>query len=347
MEIAKLGPAGLKARILRSFDSLPPVSTLRTGAADDASVLEVGDGRQAVTASAMMLEGVHFDLVYFPLRYLGFKAATKAVSHLVAMGARVEGLTVEVGLSQRFEVEDVEALMSGVREACQVYGSDLTGCHFASSRTGLTIATAAVGSVAEGRYLRSDTAQEHDLICVTGDLGAAFLGQAMLEREKQVFDRVGEDDFTPDFTGGEYILRRQMQPVARVDLSPSIIGEQIRPSAMTEVTEGLAGDLLRLCDLSGVGCRLYEERLPILDETRRMADRLGLDPTAIACNGGEDYELLFTLPLSDKESIEGLEGVTMVGFVTDKSMGCNLISSAGSETPLRSQGTTTDTDDNN
>lgn len=340
MEISKIGPAGLKGRILKSLETLPTPETIRTKPTDDATVLELPEERQPVTASALMLEGVHFDLVYFPLHYLGFKAVTKAVSRLTAMGASVTSVEISLGLSQRFQVEDVEVLMSGLRQACEVYSCALSGCHFTSSRTGLMLSTTALGSVEKGRYLRSDTAQENDLICVTGDLGAAFLGLTMLEREKRVFDRVGEEDFTPDFAGGEYILRRQMQPVARVDLTPAPIGSDIRPSAMTEVTEGLAGDLLRLCELSGVGCRIYEERLPILDETRRMAKGLGLDPTAIACNGGEDYELLFTLPLADKELLEQLPQVTMVGFVTDKSMGCNLISTGGSETPLRSQSTT-------
>lgn len=342
MEISKIGPAGLKGRILKSFETLPTPEALRTRPTHDATVLEFPEERQPVTASAMMLEGVHFDLVYFPLRYLGFKAVTKAVSHLTAMGARPEAVEVSLGLSQRFQVEDVEVLMSGVRQACEVYSCALSGCHFASSRTGLMLSTSALGSVEKGRYLLSDTAQPNDLICVTGDLGAAFLGLTMLEREKRVFDRVGEEDFTPDFAGGEYILRRQMQPVARVDLTPAPIGSDIRPSAMTEVTEGLSGDLLRLCDLSGVGCRIYEERLPILDETRAMATELGLDPTAVACNGGEDYELLFSLPLADKELLEQLPQVTMIGFVTDESMGCRLVSSGGSETPLRSQSTTTD-----
>lgn len=342
MEIAKIGPAGLKERILKPFRSQSPSSSLlQSDPADDAAVLEPGEGRQLIAASAMMLEGVHFDLVYFPLRYLGFKAVTRGVSRIVAMGGRAEGVELSVGLSARFQVEDVEALMSGVREACEVYGCGLIGCHFTSSRTGLMLSTHVVGNVERGRFLRSDTAQENDLICVTGDLGAAFLGLTMLEREKQVFDRMGQEDYAPDFGGGAYFLSRQMRPIARHDLCPSPIGNEIRPSAMTEVTEGLAGDLLRLCDLSGVGCRVYEERLPILAETRRQAETLGLDPTAIACNGGEDYELLFTLPLTDKELIEGLEGVTMVGFVTDASMGCRLVSSGGSETPLRSQSTTT------
>lgn len=341
MEIANIGPAGLRERILKSFRPQSASSPLLTDPADDAAVLEPGEGRQMISASAMMLEGVHFDLVYFPLRYLGFKAVTKGVSRIVAMGGRAEGVEVSVGLSARFQVEDVEALMSGVREACEVYRCRLMGCRFTSSRTGLMLSTHVVGSVERGRYLRSDTAQANDLICVTGDLGAAFLGLTMLEREKQVFDRMGQEDYAPDFGGGAYFLSRQMRPVARYDLSPSPIGTEIRPSAMTEVTEGLAGDLLRLCDLSGVGCRIYEERLPILAETRQQAETLGLDPTAIACNGGEDYELLFTLPLTDKELIEGLEGVTMIGFVTDASMGCRLASSGGSETPLRSQSTTT------
>lgn len=335
MEIAKLGPAGLKRRILHTFEELPHSTLLRTEPGEDGTVLSPEEGYQVVSASAVMLEGIHFDLVYFPLRYLGMKAVTKAVARLTAMGARPVAIDFSAGLSARFEVEDVEVLMGGVKEACRLYGTSLSDCHFDSSRTGLMLSVSALGVTPEGRYLRSDTASANDLLYVTGDLGAAFLGLTLLEREKRVFDRMGnEEDFTPDFSGGEYLLRRQLQPIARIDLCPAPIGTELRPSAMTGVTEGLANDLLRLCDRSGVGCRLYEERLPIAGETKQMAVTLGLDPTAVACNGGEDYELLFALPLTDKELADGLEGVTPIGFLTDASMGCSLIRRDGSETPL-------------
>lgn len=335
MEIAELGEFGLIRKLVEPFGQ-PQRSSTVIGVGDDAAVIEAREGQQVLMSTELMMEGIHFDLVYVPLKYLGFKAVTIGVSDIIAMGGTPEQIMISLGISARFRVEDMEDLMSGVREACTLYGVDLVGGDTTSSLTGLAISVTAVGQVLAGEVLRRDGARPNDLICVSGNLGAAYMGLQLLAREKDAY--TGAEDFEPRFEGREYILERQMKPIARLDILRSMQSAGVRPSALIDVSDGLASDLLQLCKSSGVGCRVYEQRLPIDHETAAMSEEFGLSPTTAAMNGGEDYELLFTVPLGLKDYVDTLEDVRQIGFVTDESEGYVLVSSAGNETPIRAQG---------
>lgn len=303
---------------------------------DDAALFVAPEGEQNLVANRLLLEGIHFDLVYFPLQYLGFKAVTSAVAEIIGMGGTPRQLTLSIGLSQRFQVEDVDILMLGVKDALALYGVDLVQLEITSSYTGLSLALTCIGSVAKGEALRRDTAKKNDLICVTGNIGAAYMGLQLLIREKVAYD--GTEEFQPKFDGREYILQRQMKPIARIDILRQLQAEGVRPSAMTNITDGLASDLMQICHASGVGARIYEQRLPIDHETVGMAEEFGLAPTLVALNGGEDFELLFTVPLGLKDIVEVLEDVHQIGFITDEEEGIRLVSSGGSETTITAQG---------
>ncbi len=335
MDIAELGAFGLVQKITEPFRSTHDESTI-VGIGDDAAVLGPSVASHTLVSTELLMEGIHFDLVYFPLRYLGFKAVTSGVSDLIAMGGTPHQILLSLGLSQRFQVEDVSAIMAGVAEACEFYHVDLVGGDTTPSLTGLTISVTAIGSVGEGEAILRSTARKGDLLCVTGNLGAAYMGLQLLVREKVAYD--GTADFKPDFEGREYILQRQMRPIARLDILRELDRVGLRPGAMIDVTDGLASDLLQLCKSSGVGCRVYEQRIPIDHETVGMAEDFGLDPTMCALNGGEDFELLFTAPLSSKELLDTLPDVSQIGFVTDAGDGCRLVSSGGSETDITAQG---------
>lgn len=338
MDIAEIGTYGLVQRVTEPFRTTQ-VPTTVLGIGDDAALLSQKEGTRTVVTTELLMEGVHFDLVYFPLRYLGFKAVTAAISDIIAMGGTPTQILLSLGLSQRFQVEDVTAIMEGVAEACSLYSLDLVGGDTTSSLTGLAISTTAIGTLPEGDEVLRSTARKDDLICVTGDLGAAYMGLQLLVREKVAYD--GTPDFQPRFEGREYILQRQMKPIARLDILRLLSEVGLRPTAMIDLTDGLAGDLLQLCKSSGVGCRVFEKRIPIDHETVGMASDFGLDPTLCALNGGEDFELLFTAPLSTKELLDTLPGITQIGFVTDAADGYRLVSSGGSETEIRAQGYTT------
>lgn len=335
MEISKIGAFGLRDHILAALEPAKQEGTLLP-LVDDAAIFSAPKGEQSLVASKLLLEGIHFDLVYFPLQYLGFKAITSAVAEIVGMGGTPRQVTLVVGLSQRFQVEDVDVLMLGVKDALALYGVDLVNLEMTSSYTGLSIAVTCIGSVVEGEALRRGTAQKNDLICVTGNVGAAYMGLQLLIREKVAFD--GTEDFQPKFEGREYILQRQMKPIARLDVLRQLQADGVRPNAMTNVTDGLASDLIQICQASGVGARIYEQRLPIDHETVGMAEEFGLAPSLVAMNGGEDYELLFTVPLGLKDMVEAIEDVRQIGFVTDEADGIRLVSSGGSETTITAQG---------
>ncbi|MDO5017367.1 MAG: thiamine-phosphate kinase [Porphyromonas sp.] len=335
MEISKLGTFGLRSHIIEAVEGKRQPSTL-LGLTDDAAVIAPIEGERHLVVSKLMLEGIHFDLVYFPLQYLGFKAVTNVVAEIIGMGGTPRQLTLAVGLSQRFKVEDADRLMLGVKDALALYGIDLAGLDISSSYTGLTIATTAVGSVAEGEEVRRSGAQKNDLICVSGNVGAAYMGLQLLIREKTAYD--GREDFHPQFEGREYILQRQMKPIARLDVLRQLQSNGIKPNAMTNVSDGLASDLMQICHSSGVGARIYEQRLPIDHETAGMADDFGLSTTLVGMNGGDDFELLFTVPLGYKDMLDGLEDVRQIGFVTDEADGIRLVSSGGSETTIVAQG---------
>lgn len=335
MEISKLGAFGLRDHIIEGLEETCHASTL-LGLTDDAALVAPTSGEQQLVASQLLLEGIHFDLVYFPLQYLGFKAVTSAVSEIIGMGGTPRQLTLSLGLSQRFKVEDVDVLMLGVKDALALYNIDLVGLEVSSSYTGLTIAVTALGSVAIGEELRRSGAKKNDLLCLTGNVGAAYMGLQLLIREKVAFD--GTADFAPQFDGREYILQRQMKPIARLDILRQLQAAGIKPTAMISVRDGLASDLLQLCHASGVGARIYEKAIPIDHETVGMADELGLSPTLVGMNGGDDFELLFTIPLGLKDLVDAMEDVRQIGFITDAEDGVRLVSSGGSETTIVAQG---------
>lgn len=335
MEISKLGAFGLRQHIIDNLDKSRQSSTLLSLNDDAAMVAPVAD-ESLLVANQLLLEGIHFDLVYFPLHYLGFKAITCGVAEIIGMGGTPRQATLSIGLSQRFQVENIDQLMLGVKEALAIYGVDLIGLETSSSYTGLTIAVTLLGTVAKGEELKRSGAKKNDLICLTGNVGAAYMGLQLLIREKVAYD--GSDDFQPKFEGREYILQRQMKPIARLDILRQLQGAGLKPTAMISLRDGMASDLLQLCQASGVGARIYEQRIPIDYETVAMADELSLVPTLVGMNGGDDFELLFTIPLGYKDMVDALPDVHQIGYVTDEEEGVRLVSPAGNETTIVAQG---------
>lgn len=334
MEISKLGEVGLIQRMVAPFKESKQASTL-LGVGDDAALLAPERGEELLVSTELMLEGIHFDLVYFPLKYLGFKAVTVAVSDIIASGGVPRQLLLGLGISQRFQVEDVEVFMSGVQEALDFYGMDLIGGDTTSSLTGFSVSVTALGSVKKGEMVQRSGAKANDLICLTGDVGAAFMGLQLLMREKVAYD--GTAEFAPKFEGREYILQRQLRPVAPLDQLRQLQSAGIRPTAMIDVTDGVASDLLQICSASGVGCRIYEERLPVDYETFAMAEEMGFSELTSALHGGDDFELLFTAPLGMKDLLDSLQGVHQIGFITEDGSGCQLVTRAGAEVSLTAQ----------
>ncbi|MDO5036346.1 MAG: thiamine-phosphate kinase, partial [Porphyromonas sp.] len=268
MQISDLGEVELLQRVTTPFQHHIQQSSI-VGIGDDAALLDLAAGAQLLTSTELLMEGIHFDLVYFPLKYLGFKSVTSAVSDIIACGGTPRQLLLGLGLSQRFQVEDVETFMQGVHEALTLYQMDLIGADMTSSLTGFTISATAIGTVGKDQMIQRKSAEVNNLICLTGDIGAAYMGLQLLLREKVAYD--GSEDFEPQFAGREYILQRQLHPIARFDILSELEKGGIRPTAMIDVTDGLASDLLQLCRASGVGCRIFEERLPIDYQTHAMA----------------------------------------------------------------------------
>ena len=252
------------------------------------------------------------------------------------MNGRPRQITVSLGISKRFSIEDLEELYSGIRLACDIYGVDLVGGDTSASMTGLAISITCIGEGEEGKIVYRDGAKENDLICVSGDLGAAYMGLQLLEREKNVF--AGERDFTPAFEGREYILERQLKPEARKDIIDELAKHHIVPTAMMDISDGLSSELLHICSQSDTGCRVYEERIPIDYQTAVMAEELNMNVTTCALNGGEDYELLFTVPLTDHEKVSTMKGVKVIGHITKPELGCALVTRDGQEFELKAQG---------
>lgn len=333
MEISELGEFGL---IDRLTENLPKVnaSTLKA-VGDDAAVLSYPDTRVLVTTD-LLLEGVHFDLTYVPLKHLGYKSAVVNISDIVAMNGTPRQITVSLGISSRFRVEDIETFYEGVRLACDIYGVDIVGGDTTSSRQGLVISITCIGDAPDDKIARRDGAKDTDLICVTGDLGAAYMGLQLLEREK--IASAGKKDFVPQFQGKEYIIERQLKPEARLDVIKELDRAGIVPTSMMDISDGLSSELLHICKQSGVGCRIYEDRIPIDYQTAVMAEELGMNLVTAALNGGEDYELLFTMPLHYHDRIEKIPGVKLIGHITKADLGCAMITRDGGEIPLRAQG---------
>lgn len=332
-EIATLGEFGLIHHLTDRVE-LKNKSSLK-GVGDDAAVMDYADKLTLVTTD-LLLEGVHFDLTYVPLKHLGYKSAVVNFSDIYAMNGRPRQITVSLGISKRFCVEDLEQLYDGIRLACDIYGVDLVGGDTSASMTGLTISITCIGEGERGKVVYRDGAHETDLICVSGDLGAAYMGLQLLEREKSVFR--GEKDFQPDFAGKEYLLERQLKPEARKDIIEALDRAGIVPTAMMDVSDGLSSELLHISRASHVGCRVYEDRIPIDYQTAVMAEQFNMNLVTAALNGGEDYELLFTVPLTDHDKVEAIEGVKVIGHITREELGNYLVGRDGGEVMLRAQG---------
>lgn len=333
-EISSLGEFGLIDKLTKDFP-LKNEST-RKGVGDDAAVLSFGD-KEALVTTDLLLEGIHFDLRYVPLKHLGYKAAIVNFSDVYAMNGTPKQITVSLGISSRFTLEHIQELYDGIRLACDIYGVDLVGGDTSASVTGLVISITCIGEASKEDIVYRTGARPTDLICVSGDLGAAYMGLQLLERENRVAAGAGKD-FQPDFSGKEYILERQLKPEARKDIVRELREHGIKPTSMIDVSDGLSSELLHICKDSNVGCRVYEDRIPIDYQTAVMAEEVNMNLVMTAMNGGEDYELLFTVPLTDKEKIDDLKGVSMIGYVTKPELGAALVTRDGNEIPVRAQG---------
>lgn len=334
-EIATLGEFGLIDHLTQGMENHH--SSTRYGIGDDAAVLTYPADKEILVTTDLLLEGVHFDLTYVPLKHLGYKAAVVNFSDIYAMNGAPRQITVSLGVSKRFSVEDMEALYAGIRLACEEYNVDIVGGDTTSSLTGLTISITCIGEGEKGKTVYRNGAHETDLICVSGDLGAAYMGLQLLEREKLAL-KDKESDVQPDFAGKEYLLERQLKPEARRDIVRRLAEAGIVPTAMMDVSDGLSSEILHICKQSGVGCRIYEEHIPLDYQTAVMAEELNLNVTTCALNGGEDYELLFTVPITEHEKISEMEGVKLIGHITKAELGCALIARDGQEFELKAQG---------
>lgn len=336
--IASLGEFGLIDHLTK--DITPVNSSTVKGVGDDCAVLEYND-RQVLVTTDMLMEGVHFDLTYVPLKHLGYKSAMVNISDIYAMNGTPRQMTVSIALSKRFSVEDMEEFYSGLQLACQRHGVDLVGGDTTSSLTGLAISITCIGECEKGKAVFRSGAGQNDLICVSGNLGAAYMGLQLLEREKAVFNSQPHNDgqpFSPDFSGKEYLLERQLKPEARGDIIKQLREAGIQPTAMMDISDGLSSELMHLCKQSGTGCSVYQERIPIDYQTAVMAEELGMDVYTCALNGGEDYELLFTVPLTDHDKVIGLKDVKLIGHMTRPELGRHLVTGSGQEIELKAQG---------
>lgn len=341
-DIATLGEFGLIRHL--TDDIKPHNPSTIYGIGDDCAVLEYAD-RQVLVTTDMLMEGVHFDLTYTDLRHLGYKSAMVNLSDVFAMNGTPRQLTVSMALSKRFSVEDMETFYDGVKKACGKWGVDVIGGDTTSSLTGLAISITCIGEATKGSIVYRNGAKDTDLICVSGDLGAAYMGLQLLEREKTVYyQQLAEQknrkevDFQPDFAGREYLLQRQLQTEARGDVVAMLREAGIKPTSMIDISDGLSSELLHICTQSHTGCRIFEKNLPIDYQTAVMAEELNLNVTTCALNGGEDYELLFTVPIGDHEKIQQLEGIRLIGHITKESLGCQIVTRDGQEFELKAQG---------
>ncbi len=332
-EIAKYGEFGLIKHLTEKF-AIQNQSTL-VGVGDDAAVLDYKD-KQVLVTTDLLLEGVHFDLVYVPLKHLGYKAAVVNFSDIYAMNGQPKQITVSLGISKRFSVEDLEELYAGIELACKTYGVDLIGGDTSASLTGLAISITCLGEAEKDKIVYRNGAKPNDLICVTGDLGSAYMGLQLLEREKIVFSANSEAQ--PDFDGKDYILQRQLKPEARKDVIAALAEKGIVPTSMMDVSDGLSSELIHICTQSNVGCRVYEDKIPINYQAVVMAEELNMSIVTAALNGGEDYELLFTASIDDYDKILAMENVGIVGHITKPELGLNLVGREGEEIALKAQG---------
>lgn len=332
-EIATLGEFGLIRHLTEKIE-LKNESTVK-GVGDDAAVLDYKEKHVLVTTD-LLLEGIHFDLTYVPLKHLGYKSAVVNFSDIYAMNGKPKQITVSLGISKRFSVEELEEFYSGLQLACDIYGVDIVGGDTSASLTGLCISITCIGEGEKEKIVTRNGAKDTDLVCVSGDLGAAYMGLQLLEREKRVFK--GEKEFTPDFTGKEYLLERQLKPEARKDIIELLDKAGIVPTSMMDISDGLSSELLHISKQSNVGCRIYEDRIPIDYQTAAMAEQFNMNLSTAALNGGEDYELLFTVPLTVHDKVSEMKGVKVIGHITRPELGNYLVGRDGGEVELKAQG---------
>ena len=332
-EISTLGEFGLIKHLTKDIKHAQPSTQIGIG--DDAAVLNFKDKRTLVTTD-LLLEGIHFNLEYVPLKHLGYKAAIVNFSDIYAMNATPTQITVSLGISKRFSVEDLEELYSGIRLACERYNVDLVGGDTSASMTGLTISITCLGTAAAKEIVYRNGAKVNDLICVTGNLGTAYMGLQLLERERIVMQ--ANENATPAFEGREYLLERQLKPEARRDIIEKLREAGIKPTSMMDISDGLSSELMHICTQSNVGCAVYEDKLPIDYQAAALAEEMNLNIVTCALNGGEDYELLFTCSLDDYEKLIPLEDVYLIGHITKPEYGINLIGRNGEEISLKAQG---------
>ena len=348
-EISKLGEFGLIHRLTDNI-KIKNESTIK-GVGDDCAVLHYPDSEVLVTTD-MLMEGVHFDLTYIDLQHLGYKSAMVNISDIFAMNGTPRQLTVSIALSKRFKVEDMDDFYSGLKLACDKWGVDIVGGDTTSSYTGLAISITCIGEARKDDIVYRSGAKDTDLICVSGDLGAAYMGLQLLEREKSVYYQQVDEarkkndkraleelrNFQPDFAGKEYILQRQLQTEARGDIIAQFRELGIRPTAMMDISDGLSSELMHICKESGCGCRIYEKNIPIDYQTAVMAEEMNMNVTTCALNGGEDYEMLFTVPIGDNEKIQQMDNVKLIGHITRPELGQMLVTRDNQEFELKAQG---------
>ena len=350
MEISELGEFGLIERLTKDI-STKNITTIK-GIGDDCAILSPTEGLRTVVTTDLLMEGVHFDLTYVPLRHLGYKAIMVNLSDIFAMNAQPHQVTVSLAISSKFCVEDIEELYAGMRMACEKWNVDIIGGDTTSSHTGLAISITAIGEVRSEDIVLRSGAKPNDLICVSGNLGAAYMGLQLLEREKVIYNEQVEKarlsgnkeqmellrDAQPDFSGREYLLERQLKPEARGDIIATLQEAGIHPTSMMDISDGLSSELMHICKQSKTGCRIYEERLPLDYQTAAMAEELNINVSTCALNGGEDYELLFTVPLTQNDAVSALEDIHVIGYITDAEKGCALVTRDGGEFVLKAQG---------
>ncbi len=331
--ISNLGKFGLIEHLTKR-SSRNNSSTLK-GPGDDASVIDNGD-KLTLVSTDLLMEGIHFNLIYTPLKHLGYKTVIRGISDIYAMNGTPGQILVSLGISSRFSVEQVSELYEGIYLACKKYSVDLVGGDTTSSLTGLTIGITSVGTADRETMVSRDGAKSNDLICITGDLGASYMGLQVLERERKLFGK--DKTFQPDLTGYEYIIERQLKPELPLYLFKALQNYGLIPSAMIDISDGLASDLMHICKLSGTGCRIYYEKIPVDTETFKAAEEFHIDPVISGLNGGEDYEILFTVPVDKFETIKEIQNVRVIGHMTLPSKGYLLISPEGTEIELKAQG---------
>jgi thiamine-monophosphate kinase len=332
-EIEKLGEFGLINHLTENFETFNASTTLSIG--DDAAVID-HFGKQTVITTDLLVEGVHFDLMYTPLKHLGYKSVIVNLSDIYAMNAHPTQITMSLAFSNRFSLEALEEFYLGVQIACEKYGVDLIGGDTSTSQKGLVISVTAIGEVTPDKYVKRSTAESGDLICVSGDLGAAFLGLTLMEREKKIF--LENPQVQPTLENEDYIVGRLLKPEARKDIIDYLTTQEIIPTAMMDVSDGLSSDILHICKQSNLGCRLYEEKIPLNEATKAAAFKFGLDPTVCALNGGEDYELLFTMKQADYDKITLQEDISVIGYMCDQEEGTKIITKGNNIFDINAQG---------